>query len=151
MRIHFFVPGIARPGGSKKGFINPKTKGVILTDAGGKPLKMWRQDVAHAAVQAMNGRPPFAGPLLLSAAFVMQRPKKHYHTSKARLGQLRDDAPIYHTIRPDRTKLLRAVEDAMTGIVWKDDAQVCGGGVSKQYGDRPGAEIMVQTISDGKA
>ena len=31
--ISFWVPGIPKPAGSKRGFVNRKTGGVIITDA----------------------------------------------------------------------------------------------------------------------
>ena len=47
------------------------------------------------------------------------------------------------------TKLIRAVEDALTGIVWRDDAQVAVQKVAKVYGDEPqGAVITIEEIEE---
>jgi Holliday junction resolvase RusA-like endonuclease len=44
--------------------------------------------------------------------------------------------------------MLRAVEDAMTGIAWIDDAQIVRQVVTKRYAegaDKPGALVTVYT------
>jgi len=143
--IQFFVPGIPRPGGSKKGFYNPKLGRVMMVKAGGQYEENWRQAVAHAALQAMKDEPPFKGAVRLDATFYMPRPKYHYHTSKKSAGKLRLEykGPCPHLSAPDRGKLLRSTEDAMKGIVYADDSQVYAGDVEKFYGERPGAEIKI--------
>ena len=45
------------------------------------------------------------------------------------------------------TKLVRAVEDALTGLVWRDDAQVVVQTVRKRYGHPERAEVLVQEIN----
>jgi Holliday junction resolvase RusA-like endonuclease len=142
--IAFFVPGIPRPGGSKKGFVNPKTGGVILVDAG-THTAAWKKTVRAYAEKIYRGE-PLQGPVSLDIRFVMPRPKGHYGTGR-NAGVLKCSAPIYHTIKPDRTKLLRSTEDALTGIVWKDDSQVCIGPIYKVYGDEPGALIKVKAVT----
>jgi Holliday junction resolvase RusA-like endonuclease len=63
------------------------------------------------------------GPLVGSMDFAVSRPKTHYRTGRfAHL--LRDDSPPEPDVKPDLSKLLRAAEDAMTGIVWADDCQI---------------------------
>jgi len=145
-KIEFFAPGIPRPGGSKKGFVNPKTGRVMIVKAGGQNEENWRQAVAYAAMRAMDGRPPLDGPVSLTVTFVLPRPKYHYHASKRLAGELRQDAPGYHVKAPDRTKLMRSTEDAMTGIVYRDDSQVCTGNVEKRYGSQPGAVIAIESL-----
>jgi len=144
--IEFFVPGIPAPGGSKRGFAIKKggafTGRVAIVEAGGQRTKDWR---AACAMVANDHRPPelFRTALKVDFAFVMPRPKYHYHTSKAKAGQLREDAPNFHTSAPDRTKLTRSTEDALKGIVWADDALIVAGHTSKAYGERPGCTITV--------
>jgi len=137
--IRFFVPGIPRPGGSKKGFYNPKLGRVLMTKAGGEKEENWRQSVSAAAMEAMNFREPLRGGLWVSYTFVMPRPKYHY----GKKG-LKPDAPHAHTHTPDRGKLLRSTEDAMKGIVFADDSQVWAGPLEKVYGERPGCHIEIR-------
>lgn len=141
----FRVDGQPAPGGSKR-FVgmSKRTGRAVLVDMGGKRNKTWRALVA-AAGAALNAK-PLEGPLELTCSFVMPRPKKHFHTDKKRKGQLRADAPHWHTNAPDATKLLRSTEDALKGITWGDDSQVARQHASKVYGDRPGALIEITTL-----
>lgn len=153
MKVTFFVHGKAEPGGSKRGFINPKTKRVIITDAN-KDVKSWRNDVAIAGKAAWGDTPPTSEPLRLYVNFRRQRPKGHYGTGK-NSGILKASAPEYPTTRPDQTKLLRAVEDALTGIIWLDDSQIVIQVARKTWADNgqeggqaPGAFISVATMDE---
>ncbi len=140
--ITFFVPGTPRPGGSKRAF-RTKTGQIVVTEAG-KYTKTWRQDVRLAAGQAFQGS-PLEVPLYVAVVFLMPRPKSHYRTGR-HAGELKPNAPLWHTSKPDRTKLLRSTEDALTGLVWVDDTQVVTGPVEKRYpveGEQPGASVAI--------
>ena len=43
-------------------------------------------------------------------------------------------------------KLARAVEDALTGIVWRDDAQIVDEQLSKVYGEPARVEVDVAEL-----
>lgn len=139
--IQFFVPGIPKPGGSKRAFIIGGR--AVLTDASGKKGKDWRGDVRAVAALAYKDE-PLKCPLRLVVVFTMPRPKAHYGTGK-RAGVLRDDAPIWHTSKPDATKLLRSLEDALTGILWADDSLIARQSVRKVYGAATGASVWLST------
>ena len=147
--ISFFVPGIAKPAGSKRGFpIKDKRTGktrVVITDDC-KTSGDWKADVKAFAAQAYQGE-LLTGPIHLSLGFRIGRPKSHFRTGK-RSHELRDDAPLWVTKKPDVLKLARAVEDAMTGVVWVDDAQIAVETLSKLYGDTPGVQVMAYEITD---
>jgi Holliday junction resolvase RusA-like endonuclease len=145
--ISFWVPGVPQPGGSKKGFVNPRNGRVVIVEDA-KNNKPWRQSVQVFALQEYKG-PPLGGALSLSIRFVMPRPKGHYRTGKFS-ELLKDSAPTYHTKKPDTTKLIRSTEDALTGILWRDDAQVVSQTVVKTYGPVPGAHIMVEVVAPGR-
>lgn len=140
--IKIWVPGICAPAGSKKGFYNKKKERVIIVDDC-KRSKPWQSDVKAFAHEAYQG-PLIRGPLHVIAAFYMPRPKGHF-TSK---GALRGSAQPYPTSRPDLSKLFRGVEDALTGVIWADDAQVVIQYLNKLYEvDRgPGVEILIKEI-----
>lgn len=143
--IDLFIPGIAKPAGSKRGFLNRHTGRVAVVDACAKS-KDWKTDVKAGAMAAYDGE-LLTGPLRLDVRFVMQRPKSHRRSN----GELKPNAPLYHTSKPDATKLLRAVEDALTGVVWCDDAQIAIQHVTKVYGDRPGASLSVSLVLNSPA
>lgn len=145
--ITFFVEGLAKPAGSKRAFALKKggvfTGRVGVTDDCEKS-KDWKADVLAAA---MPFRPsePLTGALSIRVTFHMPRIKGHFRTGK-NANVLRGDAPIYHTVKPDSTKLLRGLEDALTGIIWRDDAQIAHQVVSKVYGTRIGAEVKITEL-----
>ncbi|HEX2656107.1 MAG TPA: RusA family crossover junction endodeoxyribonuclease [Xanthobacteraceae bacterium] len=144
--IKFFVPGIPAPGGSKRGFALKKggvyTGRVIITDDAGQRNKDWRQACVTFAHE-VRPETPLRGALRVNFSFVMPRLKAHFHTSKAKLGQLREDAPLYHVSKPDKTKLTRSTEDAFKGILWADDSQIVEGRTTKYYGPQPGCHVEV--------
>jgi Holliday junction resolvase RusA-like endonuclease len=140
----FFVPGIPAPGGSKKGFVNPKTKRVVIVDDCSRN-KDWRASVALAGSQQFSE--PLQGPLSVEVVFYMPRPKGHFRAN----GTRKPAAPEYPTTKPDTTKLWRSTEDALTGIAWMDDSQVVEQYAIKLYGARPGARISIAEMRKEQA
>lgn len=153
-RLTLFVPGIPRPGGSKKACPRYGRDGKPIMAGGrvltntvemGKHTPAWRADVKAAAAAAWGDLPLLDAPLAITVTFTMPRPKSHFWTGK-RAGQLRPDAPHFHTSAPDATKLLRALEDAITKVVWFDDGRIGRQVVEKVYGDKPGAQIVIEEM-----
>lgn len=136
LEIHFDVPGIPRPQGSKRGYVNKKTGGVILTESGGQAHKDWRAVVALAAVEAMAEMAPFDGPLAARFTFKLPRPKSH------------GKKVTFPDHRPDLDKLARSVLDALTHVVFVDDGQIITLNLRKRWAqpdnDYPvGVEIVI--------
>lgn len=136
--VCFTVFGTPQPAGSKKGFVNPKTGKVIITDDA-KKSRPWKTDVAQAAGVAMDGRALKRGPL--SAQFVFLRKRPQSHLNKA--GEVRAGADRYPTTKPDLLKLTRAAEDAMQGIVYANDSQIVRSVLVKEYGEPECVRILV--------
>jgi len=148
VRIQFFVPGIPKPGGSKRAFINRKTGRPIITEDC-KSTRDWRTAVVFAANEQFEH--PFTGPLSVRFDFLFLRPRAHFGTGR-NVECLKKSAPIYPAVRPDTTKLIRSTEDALKGIAWKDDAQVVTQFACKRYAQRGGALITVarQHVADSE-
>ena len=68
--------------------------------------------------------PPLTGPLRCDLTFVMPRPK-------SMIWKTREMPRAFHASKPDRDNLDKAVMDALKGIAWIDDAQVCQGEIQK--------------------
>jgi hypothetical protein len=82
------------------------------------------------------------GAIAVEVVFKMPRPQSHL----GRAGNPLPSAPAFHTTRPDATKLWRSTEDALTGIMWSDDAQIVLQTIQKRYadtGEHPGVWINV--------
>ena len=142
--IQFFVPGTPAPGGSKQGFYNKKLKRVLMVPAS-KKTKPWMQAVQVAARQAYSGE-LLTGPIVLTITFQFLRPKRHYRTGRY-ASLLKPTAETFVQVKPDLTKIIRSTEDAMKGIIWRDDSQVVKQNTQKFYVERdPGAFIHVKTV-----
>ena len=118
--ITITVHGLPAPQGSKRHVGN----GVMIESS--KKVKPWRQDVKHAALDIVEARGDWMildGPLAVAMTFTFDRPKGHYRTGR-NAHLLRDAAPARPSGMPDLSKLARSTEDALTGVVWKDDARV---------------------------
>lgn len=138
--ISFTVHGKPAPAGSKRGFYNAKAKRVIVTDDS-KGSRPWKAQVSDAAAQAMNGRELLDGPLLLELTFWMPRPKGHI----GRRGNVLPSAPHAPAVKPDLLKLARAVEDALSGVCYRDDAQIVAETLQKAY-TAGGARVEVRIV-----
>jgi Holliday junction resolvase RusA-like endonuclease len=138
--VTLFIPGIPQPAGSKRAFPFRRANGrlgVRVTDDA-KHGKGWRAVCVAEARKAYQG-PPLEGPVEFLVVFTLPRPK----TSKR----------AYPDVRPDTTKLVRALEDAMTGILWVDDAQITQQEAMKHYahpGQPVGALLVVREIPGGQ-
>ncbi len=131
--MRFTVLGQPKPAGSKRAFVNPKTGKAIVVDSSGAKGKDWRTLVRDAGAEAMDGRTPLSLPLQVTMVFFQPRPKSHYGTGK-NAAILKPGAPPRPTTRPDALKLARAVEDALTGIIWRDDSEIVDERLVKLYG-----------------
>lgn len=104
-----------------------------------KQLKPWRLMVTAAAIA--TGAPLIRGPVSLSVVFLFHRPKGHYGARG-----LKPSAPQWHSVKPDGSKLLRALEDSLSGVLIEDDARIVSSTVQKRYTvgfEREGAIVTV--------
>lgn len=139
--ITFTVYGQAQPGGSKRAGVAKSTGRIFIRDDNPKAHD-WKLRVGQVAGELMSGRELFQGPLYLVATFYLPRPKSHFNKS----GVSRS-APKYPITRPDATKLLRPLEDALTGIVWGDDAQVVEQLARKRYGEPARVVVRIGALT----
>ncbi len=105
-----------------KGSFNFFRKGnrVIVRPAD-KRLDGWEENIRIAATEAVAGAPPSERGWTVRLKFFLRRPK----TVKR----------IDPTTKPDLDKLVRAVLDPLTGVVYNDDCQVVDIHARKYYVD----------------
>src|SRR5574343_858636 len=96
--------------------------------------RSWKEAVRWAVSDAMQGEAIHDWPLEVRMAFWFQRPKSHYGTGK-NSGVLRPAAPRMHTSKPDAENCAKLLLDAMNGLVYRDDSQVCRLIIEKIYAD----------------
>ncbi len=145
--IEFTVHGKQITQGSKRAFTFKRKDGGIGTRmvSADPRLKEWRYTVADAARQAYDG-PLLTGPLFMAVQFILPRPKGHFGTGR-NAGKLRKSAPVYPTKKPDGLKLCRAIEDALSGVVFRDDAQIVRHDIAKDYGDFYSTHVYIKELS----
>jgi crossover junction endodeoxyribonuclease RusA len=145
--IEFFVHGMPVPQGSKR-VINGN-----VVESGGARLREWRNLCADECQAKMNGAEPLTGPVSVRAMFYLPRPKTHYGTGRNK-ELLKGSAPLAPTARPDIDKLTRSLLDAITGIAFRDDAQVARLWAEKRwwhvtgraFGSGTGAHVTIWEI-----
>lgn len=102
------------------------------------PVNAFKAAVQLAASQAYQGA-PLEGPLCISLVFIMPRPSRLRWKTKPMPRE-------WHASKPDVENIAKAVLDALTGLVWIDDAQVASLHCKKLYAsgdEQPGAEVTV--------
>ena len=129
--IEFYVTGRPAPQGSKRA-LGP---GRMIEMS--KYVKPWRAAVTAAATKAVvaQGWALLNEPCCLEIVFFMARP-----------AHPKFDSP---GVAPDLSKLVRATEDALTKVIWRDDSRVVYTQSAKEFvrpGEDPGALIRVYTI-----
>lgn len=143
MRFEFFVPGIARTSGSHKSYGGRITHASDYT-------KKWMDAVSWFVLKEVGRICLVTGPVKLTLTFFVTRPQGHFGTGR-NAGRLKDSAPSYPTKKPDLTKLTRATEDALTKVIWKDDAQVVVQDTRKVFcteGQGPGVKIIIDELEE---
>jgi len=127
--LSFEVLGVAATQGS---FIPGVTKdGRPFLRQDNSRTMPWRQELAAMAQRAIAESDeawPASGPVELRVTFVLPRPVGHY----GKRG-LRPKAPRFPATRPDLSKLVRALEDALTGIAYEDDSRIVTHRIEKVY------------------
>lgn len=136
MGVSFVVYGAPVPKGSLRAFV-PKghTRPILTHDS--PRTRPWQQAIVAAAVEALDRDPTvfLEGPVQLSVTFFLPRPKS------AKRG-------AQPTKKPDVGKLVRTVEDALTGVLYYDDAQITTEVGRKVYA---GAEEDVDRVAIPRA
>jgi len=108
-----------------------------------------RQEIANAARAVYDG-PLLTGALKLTVVIERPRPAGHYGTGR-NAGQLKDSAPRWPTPRPDTLKIVRAVEDALTGVLWRDDSQIVMHSLTKCWADFSRILVEVEPLDAAEA
>lgn len=135
MTVELVIPGEAAPQGSKT-----RTRYGLRESS--RRVGPWRDTVRLLAVREMRSRRPLDGPVEVWARFTVDRPRSH----RLRDGSVRASAPRYPMRRPgDLDKLCRALLDAITGSVIRDDSQVVRLYAERVYG-RPHTWVRVSQL-----
>ncbi|HEY2763331.1 MAG TPA: RusA family crossover junction endodeoxyribonuclease [Pseudonocardiaceae bacterium] len=130
VELDVFVPGRPAAQGSKRHL----GRGVLVEQS--KAVGPWRQQVAWCARQARGPAELLDCALVLQLEFVMPRP--------ASTPKLSTPPAVK---RPDIDKLSRAICDALSVVIWRDDSLVVDLHARKriaEIGEAPGCRIVLR-------
>ena len=101
-----------------------------------KKTSDFEANIKRLAMHQWN-RPVLLGPVKASIYFILPRPKSR-------------KTGVWVSVRPDLDNYIKSVLDALNGITWEDDAQVCMLHAEKQYADSmtsPRIVVMVSSLT----
>jgi len=119
--LAFECMGIPIGQGSTRAFINRKTGRPIITHEHGGELRNWRQRVANEAGKARPEGWPMDAGIHLTLMISISRPPSLPKSA------------VYALKRPAIDKLLVAVSQGLTGILFADSSQIVGVIIAKIY------------------
>lgn len=136
--IQFVVPG--QPIG--KGRARAARRGKFITMYTPAKTVNYESLVALVAHAAMAGRSLIIGPVSMDIEINLQIPESWSKKKKQQAA----DGFVAATKKPDCSNILKAVEDGMNGVVYKDDVQIIKSSQSKRYAETPGVIVIVREL-----
>jgi Holliday junction resolvase RusA-like endonuclease len=109
-----------------------------------KKTAQYEKIIRCHAIKEMGNRVPFDAAVVIVVIFCFSPPKSWSKKKKEEVISNHS----FHVFKPDVDNLLKAVKDALTGIVYEDDKLVCQAIVSKQYSKIPGLHILVEEAEE---
>ena len=136
MKIHISVEG--EPVAKARPRMNRRTGNVYTP----KKTAMFEALIRDSALRAMKGKKMLTGAvkIAVTAFFSVAGSWSRVKKANALTGRLR------HTKRPDLSNVIKSVEDAMNGVVYKDDSQIVMLWGGKGYSLMPRIEIDVEEV-----
>jgi Holliday junction resolvase RusA-like endonuclease len=139
--VSFFVPG------------QPVGKGRPRAARRGRHIQLYTPEktasyeslVATAAHGAMRGAAPIKGACHVEMDIRLLVPMSW--SAKKRNQAL--EGLVFPTKKPDMDNVLKAVFDAINGIVWEDDVQAVYVQAVKRYSAIPGVSVNVKSVETG--
>jgi Holliday junction resolvase RusA-like endonuclease len=100
--------------------------------------------IKEAATEAMGSSEPLETPVNLYLYIRAPIPKSY---SKKKVADCLNglEKPIK---KPDASNVLKSVEDAMNGVVYRDDCQIVNFHVTKVYSSQSGIDVCVKECLD---
>ena len=138
MTIYFEIPGNAQAQGRPRAGKTKRGK-VVMYDP-----KESREYKSYVRLIASQHRPRklLEGQLEVFIKIYRQMPKSM--TKKRKQAVMEGlHRPI---TKPDVTNIAKGIEDALNGIIYKDDSQIVDLHISKYYSDRPRVEVQIKEL-----
>lgn len=134
----FFIDGPPQGKGRARAFVRNGKVGHYTPDK----TRAYENKIRGLAVAGMGGAKPYEGPVTLSARITYVVPKSWPKWKR----ELAMAGKVLPTVKPDIDNIIKAIKDAINGVVWIDDCQVCSMYASALYQDDespPGVHVTV--------
>lgn len=105
-----------------------------------KPQVAYRNSVKAIARHAMGCKKQMEGPVALHFTAQYQSPKTW--------GENRRAATVWKTSRADLDNLIKEVADSLSGIIYRDDAQVASIIAQKVYGREDSVRVQITELDE---
>ncbi len=135
--IHITIPGPPRGKGRPR-FTSRGGFARAYTD---KKTRDYEKTVAEYAILAMEGQPPLSGALRVELRAYFPIPKSWTKAKKIAAA----NGDIHHLTKPDADNILKVL-DALNGVAFEDDKQICDARIIKDYSNDPRLEIQIWEI-----
>lgn len=134
--VQFMIPGVPVAKGRPR---FRKLGSFVQTYTPAKTRNAEKEIVNCFKQQVIDFKMPENGPISLCIMFYMPIPKG---TSKKRTKEILEQHTP-HTKKPDVDNLTKLVQDALNGIAWHDDSEICDIHVTKIYGQDPSTFVSI--------
>ena len=134
--IEIYIPGPPQGKGRARSARLPNGKTIHYTP---EKTRTYEGIIASLAMEAMDGKPPLDGAVLLLLTIHMPIPAS-WPAWKREMAASGRVAP---TTKPDADNVEKAIKDGLNGIVWRDDCQVVSVTKVKCYSRTPRVEVVV--------
>lgn len=140
--VNFIVPGIPVAKGRARSFIRAGHVAHYTPE----PTARYENLVRLEAKRAMGSWEPMQGAVELVLRLYMPIPASW--SKKKRKEAV--EGTLRPTTKPDCSNVLKAIEDAMNGVVFADDKQVVEVTITKLYSALPQACVQVTEVTHGQ-
>src|SRR5574340_191713 len=143
-QIRFTIEGEAVGKGRARSVTRPKKGGgSYIAHVTPQRTVDYEQRVASAAAQAMGFRSLIEGPVMVELKIFVGVPASYTKANRAAAlsGQM------LPTKKPDADNVLKAIKDAMNGVVYFDDQQVTDVHISKRFAETPRVIVIVTPLN----
>jgi Holliday junction resolvase RusA-like endonuclease len=138
MPINFTVPGTPRA--KQRPRMNTLTH-VVYTPP---ETREYEQEVKLAYIAKFGKIPRFAKDKALSLSIKAYFSTPESMPLRKKLFLTATNAP--HIKKPDGDNIIKTVADALNGLAYRDDAQICHEEIFKIYGDPPRVEVLLSAV-----
>lgn len=144
MTYEFTVPGDPRGKGRPRFFRAGAHVGTYPDDK----TAAYENLICMAFRAAFPGHQPISGTVLDLGLLIFIRIPK---SASQRKRQMMLDGRLRPGKKPDSSNILKAVEDGLNGVAYRDDSQIVDHEIHKRYSTEPRLEVTITEVVGGES